>query len=102
MSAAELPLCAWVHYDLLTNRAGLLAPLRPAIYHLLAHRADYGKITILYGARTPQDLLYTREYDEWRKKEISRQGFASAQSQLEATGNLFASNRLFHRRRLCI
>ncbi|OGF56346.1 MAG: Ni/Fe hydrogenase subunit gamma [Candidatus Fraserbacteria bacterium RBG_16_55_9] len=43
-----------------------LAPLRPAIYHLLAHRGQYGRIALLYGARTPKDLLYTRELEQWR------------------------------------
>jgi NAD(P)H-flavin reductase len=43
-----------------------LAPLRPVIYHLLAHRPKYGKIALLYGARTPQDLLYAAELARWR------------------------------------
>jgi NAD(P)H-flavin reductase len=43
-----------------------LAPLRPAIYQVLAERAKYGKVVILYGARTPQDLLYRRELEQWR------------------------------------
>lgn len=43
-----------------------LAPLRPALYHLLANREQYGRIVLLYGARTPQDLLYERELHEWR------------------------------------
>ena len=43
-----------------------LAPLRPALYYVLAHRADYGNIILLYGARTRQDLLYTRELEAWR------------------------------------
>ncbi|MEX2161365.1 MAG: FAD/NAD(P)-binding protein [Anaerolineales bacterium] len=47
-----------------------LAPLRPAIYQILDHRADYGKVTIIYGARTPADLLYPREYDAWRNRDV--------------------------------
>ncbi len=43
-----------------------LAPLRPAIYHLLAQRQHYGRIAILYGARGPLDLLYQRELEQWR------------------------------------
>jgi len=43
-----------------------LAPLRPALYYLLSHRASYGRVALLYGARTPEDLLYTRELEEWR------------------------------------
>ncbi|MCO6457726.1 MAG: FAD/NAD(P)-binding protein [Pirellulaceae bacterium] len=43
-----------------------LAPLRPAIYHLIRHRQDYGRVFLLYGARSPHDLLYTDEFDQWR------------------------------------
>lgn len=43
-----------------------LAPLRSALYHLLAHREQYGRIVLLYGARTPRDLLYRRELERWR------------------------------------
>ena len=47
-----------------------IAPLRPAIYHIMAHRADYGRVFLLYGARTPGDLLYAREYPAWREADI--------------------------------
>lgn len=43
-----------------------LAPLRPMIYHLLANRQKYGNVNLLYGARTPGDLLYTRQLEQWR------------------------------------
>lgn len=43
-----------------------LAPLRPVIYELLANRAHYGNITLLHGARTPEGLLYPREYPDWQ------------------------------------
>ena len=53
--------------DVLVVAGGIgLAPLRPAILHLFRHRSDYGRITLLYGARTPADLLYTDQYDQWR------------------------------------
>jgi NAD(P)H-flavin reductase len=47
-----------------------LAPLRPAIYSIVRHRADYGRVILLYGARTPGDLLYSEEYDAWRNAGI--------------------------------
>jgi NAD(P)H-flavin reductase len=43
-----------------------LAPLRPVIYYLLSHREMYGRVSLLYGARTPQDILYPRELERWR------------------------------------
>jgi NAD(P)H-flavin reductase len=45
-----------------------LAPLRPALYALLAQRDRYGKIVLLYGTRTPSDILYRRELETWRAR----------------------------------
>lgn len=45
-----------------------LAPLRPAIYHVLANRARYGRVVILVGSRNPKDLLYRRELQQWRQR----------------------------------
>jgi sulfhydrogenase subunit gamma (sulfur reductase) len=42
------------------------APLRPVIQHVLDHRSDYGKLTILWAARQPSLLVFTDEFDEWR------------------------------------
>nr|MDA8249328.1 FAD/NAD(P)-binding protein [Rhodospirillales bacterium] len=44
-----------------------LAPLRPAIYHILANRARYGRVSILFGTRHPRDLLYRDEIATWRQ-----------------------------------
>ena len=43
-----------------------LAPLRLAIHTLLQRRSDYQRLVFLYGARTPADLLFTREVERWR------------------------------------
>lgn len=43
-----------------------LAPLRPAVYRLLAERERYARITVLVGARSPDTLLYRRELSAWR------------------------------------
>ena len=45
-----------------------LAPLRPALYHLLANRGDFGKIILLYGARTQEEMLYREELEQWRAR----------------------------------
>jgi NAD(P)H-flavin reductase len=44
-----------------------LAPLRPVILSVLRQRSAYGRVLLLYGARTPPDLLYTREFGWWRE-----------------------------------
>ena len=43
-----------------------LPPVRPAIYHVLANRDRYQRMVLLYGARTPGDLLFTDELADWR------------------------------------
>ena len=45
-----------------------LAPLRPVVLHVLEHRGEYGRVHLLYGARTPGDLLYTAQLAEWGKE----------------------------------
>lgn len=43
-----------------------LAPLRSVIYHIIRNRAKYGRVCLLYGARTPDDILYRKELEKWR------------------------------------
>jgi NAD(P)H-flavin reductase len=43
-----------------------LAPLRPAIHHVLNRRDQYGRVVLLYGVRSPRDLLFEEEVSEWR------------------------------------
>jgi NAD(P)H-flavin reductase len=45
-----------------------LAPLRPAICHVLTHREKYGKVVILLGTRTPQDILFHQDLKKWRSR----------------------------------
>jgi NAD(P)H-flavin reductase len=55
--------------DVVLVAGGLgLAPLRPALYQLLAARARYGKIVLLYGARSPEDILFRRELESWWRR----------------------------------
>jgi NAD(P)H-flavin reductase len=53
--------------DVVVVAGGLgLAPLRPAVRALLDRREAYGRLLLLYGARTPEDLLYPDELESWR------------------------------------
>jgi sulfhydrogenase subunit gamma (sulfur reductase) len=45
-----------------------LPPTRSVIWSCLDHREKYGKITIVYGARTVGDLVYKDELNEWRDR----------------------------------
>lgn len=61
------PLDAALGRDLVLVAGGLgLPPLRPVIYHALAQRQDFRRVTLLYGARTPDDILYRGELEAWR------------------------------------
>lgn len=76
-----------------------LAPLRPAIYHFLNHRQDYGRLILLYGARTPNDLLYTEEYDDWRARGLDVQMTVDI-GDAEWQGHIGVAPVLFYRLRL--
>jgi NAD(P)H-flavin reductase len=53
--------------DILVVAGGIgLAPLRLALLELQQRPADYGRIALLYGARTPADLLFGRDLERWR------------------------------------
>lgn len=43
-----------------------LAPLRPAFEYALTHRKDFGRVALVYGARTPAELLYRHDLERWR------------------------------------
>jgi NAD(P)H-flavin reductase len=63
------PVAAAQGADVVIVAGGLgLAPLRPAIYEVLANRSRYGRVVILFGSRSPHDLLYRRELEQWRQR----------------------------------
>jgi NAD(P)H-flavin reductase len=54
--------------DVVLIAGGLgLAPLRPAVYSILAQRQRYGEVALLCGARSAADLLYRSELQRWRR-----------------------------------
>ncbi len=56
-------------HDVVIIAGGIgLAPLRPAIYKILDDRAQFGKVVLLYGTRTPSDILFRRELEQWRSR----------------------------------
>jgi NAD(P)H-flavin reductase len=55
--------------DVLVIAGGIgLAPLRPAVLDLLANRDQIGSLSLLYGARTPEDLLFVDDLHTWRSR----------------------------------
>ena len=52
-------------HDVVILAGGIgLAPLRPALYHVLNNRDRYGKVVLLYGTRSPGDILFRKELAE--------------------------------------
>lgn len=55
--------------DLLVIAGGIgLAPLRPVVLHVLAHRERYRSVSLLYGARTPHDMLFVPQIEAWQTR----------------------------------
>ncbi|MCX8109575.1 MAG: FAD/NAD(P)-binding protein, partial [Verrucomicrobiae bacterium] len=53
--------------DILMVAGGIgLAPIRPLIYSILANRGQFGRVVLMYGGRSPGDLLYQGELAKWR------------------------------------
>ncbi|SDK34107.1 NAD(P)H-flavin reductase [Maridesulfovibrio ferrireducens] len=46
-----------------------MAPLRTLLLFMLDNRKDYGKITLLYGARSPVDMAFSYELPEWLERD---------------------------------
>ena len=65
------PLAQLEGKDLFIACGGIgLPPLRPVLHHIVNHRERFGKVTLLYGARSPTELMYVKEYDRWRESGI--------------------------------
>ncbi len=58
--------------DLLFIAGGIgVAPLHSVINYCRAHRSDYGKLTVIYGSRTKEDLVDLQEMqEEWMKDDM--------------------------------
>jgi len=64
------PMADLVGRDLVFVAGGIgMAPLRPVILSVLARRADYGRIVILYGCRTPADICFQQDLAAWEQVE---------------------------------
>lgn len=60
------PYTQWKGKNLLFAGGGIgMAPMRSLLDFCLDNRADYADITTIYGARTPGDLCYKYEFDDW-------------------------------------
>jgi NAD(P)H-flavin reductase len=60
------PVAASIGRDIIVMAGGLgLAPLRPALYQMLHNRGGYGQLTLLYGTREPESVLFKEQLAAW-------------------------------------
>ena len=56
--------------DVLIVAGGIgLVPVRSMINYVIDKRSDFGKLSILYGCKTPQEILYRSDLDKWEANE---------------------------------
>ncbi len=55
--------------DILFVAGGIgIVPLRSLINYVIDNRRDFGKVSILFGCKTPGDILFSEEFDEWGRR----------------------------------
>jgi NAD(P)H-flavin reductase len=63
------PIGQWKGKNLVIVAGGIaLAPVRSVLNYALDNRDDYGKISLFYGARSPQDLVFRWEYERYKNE----------------------------------
>ena len=63
------PVDKMLGYDLVIVAGGLgIVPLRSVIRYIMHNRSDFGRVEILLGCKTPQDLLFGDEAREWMRR----------------------------------
>ena len=67
----HFPVEKMVGQDVLLLAGGLgIVPLRSPLFAVLENRSRYGRVDVMYGAKSPAELLFTYQYEEWRQFDI--------------------------------
>ncbi|WP_251178787.1 FAD/NAD(P)-binding protein [Adlercreutzia agrestimuris] len=57
------------HHDILLVAGGLgIAPLRSLINNIHDERSEFGKVTIIYGSRSPSEVMFRDQFEMWRHR----------------------------------
>jgi len=65
----SFPIEEWKGKDIVFIAGGIgLPPVRSVIWNVLDRREDFGKITVVYGAKTVADLVYKTELKHWEDR----------------------------------
>ena len=46
-----------------------MAPVRTVMHHLMERHKDYGKLSLLYGAKSPADMAFKEDVKDWVKRD---------------------------------
>ena len=64
----HFPIDDWAGKNVFIVGGGIgLAPLRPVIYSLLKRKEDFSSLSLVYGARSPELLVYRQELEDWKE-----------------------------------
>ena len=56
-------------HDILLVAGGLgIAPLRSLINNIHDERSDFGKVTIIYGSRSPSEVMFRNQFEMWKHR----------------------------------
>ena len=56
-------------HDILLVAGGLgIAPLRSLINNIHDERSDFGKVTIIYGSKSPSEVMFRSQFEMWRHR----------------------------------
>ncbi len=92
------PLDLVVNRDLLIIAGGIgLAPLRPAVMESLNRRDELNSLALLYGARTPTDLLYKADLLGWEGTPAVNVEVTVDKAPLDWFGDVGLVTNLLHR-----
>lgn len=84
----------WKGHDIVVIAGGLgLPPLRPVLLHSAQNKGEYGQISLLYGARTPNDFLFQDDLKRWETEGFNVALTVDSQTP-EWTGNIGVVTRL--------
>jgi NAD(P)H-flavin reductase len=92
------PVAAATGADVVIVAGGVgLAPLRPALQHVLANREEYGRLVVLYGGRRPDELLFRDELEAWAARDDLELGVTVDAADAGWTGRVGVVTKLVER-----